>query len=47
MSDRNCTNCKYYKQSEHRGMTFHSCSRWNCEYEPKEEEKEKTDADSD
>lgn len=41
MSDRDCPNCKYYKQYERHGMTFHSCSRWNCEFEGKETENER------
>lgn len=37
VSDRDCNHCKHYKAVEHKGDIFKSCSKWDCEFEKKED----------
>lgn len=38
-NDRDCENCKHYKEVLCKGGIFyHSCESWDCEFEPKEDE---------
>jgi len=44
MADRDCKNCKHYKLA-YIGINYtaHSCERWDCKFEPKENTNENTE----
>ena len=37
---RDCKHCKYLALSVVNGIEIYACEKWDCEYEPEEQEEE-------
>jgi hypothetical protein len=39
-NDRDCPHCKHYVLTNIKGLEARACEKWDCEYEPEEQEEE-------
>ena len=41
-NDRDCEHCKHHIKTYIKGLEVYQCEKWDCEYEPEQEEEDGT-----